>query len=199
MPVASAQLGLWPERFSYVAKAVDKMAGPPEIPPAPSSQTRIRLSMVKGYGDRQTECNSYERCLDEAVRQGGDRHCPVGCGGFIEVSREERLYEAIIGRSRSPLADAQDEAPLVLVQPKRHDIPNPNAKPVRAVAPRVLEALAAGPMTTKEIAKATGISRQTLSGRLADMVRDGLVRRVGRVRVHERTGAMMVRWERVER
>jgi DNA-binding HxlR family transcriptional regulator len=58
----------------------------------------------------------------------------------------------------------------------------------------ILEALAAGSMTTPQIATATGYARSTLSTRMVDLERDGLVRRIGFEVVHAKTSARTVRW-----
>lgn len=166
--------------------------------PVPPSGTRLRLGlMVAGKGDRHANCYRYDECLGAAARSAGKAHCPTDCDTRSDVTREELLAEAIVGRCRSPLADMQDqETPMEALQPpKRHDVPNPNAKRRRPIAPAVLAALIDGPLSTLALAKATGFPRYSLSGRLSDMARMGLVRRVGAVRVHEKTGARTVIWE----
>lgn len=183
----------WPHVDSYVRQVVERLAGPPvsTIPPPPASETRIRLSMVRGAGDRKENCRSYPRCVGEAARADGEWHCPNLCGGHDEVTRYEMLAEAIAGRCSSPLADAQEEEPT----------------PTRSIGPRamplaeaVVAALAAGSMTTVEIAKATGYAHSSLSSRMVDLERAGLIRRLGLERVQNpKSTARVVRWERVEK
>lgn len=174
------QLSLtWPDPGSYVAQLVQRLIA---IPPAPASETRIRLSMVRGRGDRQTECVSYDRCLAEAARLNGEHHCPKGCAGFNQIPRVERLYEAIVGRCQSPIADAQGEDSIEVTRHKGR-LPLDEA---------ILEALAAGPTTAVQIAKVSGYQRGSVVSRLAALRDAGKVRRVGSEGVRK-SG----RWERV--
>ena len=190
MSVTSAQMGFWPDPSSYVAKTVDKMAGP-AIPPAPASETRIRLRMVRGAGDRNAACRDYDDCLRDAARAGGEWHCPDGCASRSDLTREELLAEAIVGRCRSPLADMQEEAPVVAEA-------RPRVAGRPPLAETVIAALANGSLTTLQIASVTGYARATLSSRMIDLERAELVRRVGVEKVHNKTTAVTVRWEVVK-
>ncbi len=143
---------------------------------------RIGL-MVVGDGERHVECRHYDDCLMVAATADVSARCPVRCAFRSDVTAVERVAEHLDGLRESPNLEAEGEDE---VQTKRG-----------ALKSAVMSALADGPKTTRRIASATGFQMSSLTGRMADLERARLIRRVGTVRETARSSATSVVWERV--
>lgn len=74
------------------------------IPAPPASETRIRLGMLRGPGERVDQCRSYGDCIDRAARMfDGQAHCPPSCGSRSELTRAERIHLALDGQGTTVL------------------------------------------------------------------------------------------------
>lgn len=143
---------------------------------------RIGL-MVVGNGERHTECRHYDDCLRVAALANVAAHCSTRCAFRSDVSAVERVAEHLDGLRESPNLEAEGD--------------DEDAKTARgALKAAVLASLADGPKTTRRIATATGFQMSSLTGRMADFARAGLIRRVGTVRETARSSATSVVWER---
>jgi hypothetical protein len=166
----ASQLSLWEGNGPWFHVA-DRFAAL-EVPAAPKSETRIRLGMLPGAGDRFEGCARYESCLSAICAKLDDddeAHCPEDCPEYQRRSRADRVAMVLHGTGSSSLAQAQDFGEKGRFYGER-----------RSVAEAVEEALTEGPLSTVELAARTGFRRDVLSGRCADFVREGWLRRAGR-------------------
>lgn len=147
--------------------------------------TRIGL-MRLGAGDRFDSCRHYDECLRAAALADVVAHCPPLCAFRSDVSLVERVAEHLDGLRESPNCEEEGDK-----EDKR--------TPRGALRGALIAALSSGESTTRRLSKATGFAMASITGRMADLERAGLIRRVGVVRETPRSSARSVVWALAER